>query len=349
MSDRTNVGIIFGGQSAEHEVSLQSAKNVLAAIDRERFTVVPIGIDKSGSWWQFAADDCFLNPDDPATITLKTDAATPLPLSALEPNAGTSRLIDLAFPLIHGPFGEDGRLQGLLEMLNIPYVGADVLGSAVGMDKDVMKRLLRDAGIPIAKFLTLRQHERIDPEMIAADLGLPCFVKPANLGSSVGVSKAHNETELADALAAAFTHDRKVLVEEAISGRELECSVLGNESPEASIVGEILPSHEFYSYEAKYLDEHGAALAIPAELPADLADRARELALLTYRTLECHDLARVDMFLNEEGALIMNEINTLPGFTSVSMYPQLWEASGLPYQALVTRLLELAQERSSRI
>lgn len=340
----TTIGLIFGGQSAEHEVSLQSAQNVLAAIDRDRFTVFPIGIDKGGRWWTFTSEDCFVNAHDPATIALNPATRAPFPLSRLEPSARNERPFDVAFPLLHGPYGEDGTIQGLFRLLGIPSVGGSVLGSAIGMDKDVMKRLLRDAGIPIGKFISITGPNDIDIDTVTADLGLPCFVKPANLGSSVGVSKVNDEAELSDALALAFTHDQKVLIEEAVIGRELECGVLGDRDPQASAVGEVIPTHEFYSYEAKYLDEQGAGLVIPAEIDATTTTRVQELAIDSFRALEGRGLARVDCFLSENGELLVNEINTMPGFTKISMYPRLFAEAGVSYSELVTRLIELARE-----
>jgi D-alanine-D-alanine ligase len=253
--------------------------------------------------------------------------------------------IDVIFPILHGPFGEDGTVQGLLKLADIPFVGAGVLGSAVGMDKDVMKRLLRDGGIPMGKFMVLRSHET--PPVfgrIVEELGLPFFVKPANMGSSVGVSKIHHEGEYLEGVKTAFTYDRKIILEEYIRGRELECSVLGNEEPVASAPGEIIASHEFYSYDAKYLDERGARLEIPARVPEAIAGKIRELAVKTFKTLECEGLARVDFFLEGGccGRLLVNEINTMPGFTKISMYPKLWEASGIAYRDLIDRLLEFA-------
>jgi len=248
---------------------------------------------------------------------------------------------------LHGPFGEDGTIQGFLKLADIPFVGPSVLGSAVGMDKDVMRRLLRDAGIPVTDYVTLRKGEPIDNQEIN-ELGMPLFVKPANLGSSIGISKVHDQSELDAAIELAFTYDTKVLVEKAVAGRELECGVLGNENPEASVVGEIIPTHEFYSYDAKYLDDNGAASQIPANIPEEVSKRIQELAIRTFKVLECEGLGRVDVFLTPENNVIVNEINTIPGFTSISMYPKMWEASGLGYTDLITRLIELAIQRFER-
>ncbi len=353
--EKIRVGILFGGKSAEHEVSLQSAKNVAEAIDRDKYDVALIGIDKSGRWLLPDQSQFLLNAGDPKLIALNRQNEENV---ALVPQSG-GELTDLTaggahssigviFPILHGPFGEDGTVQGLLKLAGVPFVGAGVLGSAVGMDKDVMKRLLRDEGIPIARFLVLKHNDRTDFEAISDEIGLPFFVKPANLGSSVGVHKVTDRESFDRAVEDAFGYDTKVLVEEFIDGRELECAVLGNENPEASVVGEIVPSHDFYSYEAKYIDEHGAALKIPADIPDALSDEIRELAVRTFQTLECEGLGRVDCFLKRDGGLIMNEINTIPGFTKISMYPRLWEASGVSYSELINRLIELAIERFDR-
>ncbi len=258
--------------------------------------------------------------------------------------------IDVVFPVLHGTFGEDGTVQGLLKLANVPFVGAGVLGSSVGMDKDVMKRLLRDAGIPIGKFLTF---DRVSIETanfaeIEKQLGLPVFVKPANLGSSVGIHKAHTQAELEEAVKDACNYDTKILIEEFIDGREIECSVLGNEDPIASVPGEIIPQHEFYSYEAKYIDEQGALLEIPAKLPKDLVQQIQQLAIQAFQVLCCEGMARVDIFLTKDNKVLLNEINTIPGFTKISMYPKLWEVSGIPYSDLIDKLIQLAIERFER-
>jgi len=345
MQRKLKVGILFGGKSAEHEVSLQSAKNVFDFIDREKYEPVLIGIDKNGRWFLGggSASDFLLDTDDPRRIRLNPSGS---PLS-LFPQIDA---VDAVFPILHGPFGEDGTVQGLLKLAEIPFVGAGVLASAAGMDKDIMKRLLRDASLPIGKFRALRSEEQPpDFDEVGAALGVPFFVKPANMGSSVGVSKVRKPQEFLAALKTAFEYDTKVMIEEFIPGRELECSVLGSPSDAAaSIPGEIKPHLEFYSYEAKYIDEHGAALIIPADLPAETAVRVRELSLAVFKTLCCEGLARVDFFLKEDGSLFVNELNTMPGFTRISMYPKLWEASGLSYTKLIDRLIELAVQRFER-
>ncbi len=351
-SKKLRVGILFGGKSAEHEVSLQSAKNVADAIDKEKFDVSLIAIDKTGKWLLPNQTEFLLNTSDPKTIALNTlgnESVALVPQSSGEvtnlSRSGVLPAVDVVFPILHGPFGEDGTVQGLLKLAGVPFVGASVLGSAVGMDKDVMKRLLRDAGLPIAKFKVLRQGEVVDFVEISMELGTPLFIKPANLGSSVGVSKAKNKQEFEEAVAHAFEFDTKIIVEEFVAGRELECAVLGNQNPDASGVGEIIPHHEFYSYDAKYIDEDGASLIIPADIPTEATERLRSLATLVFKTLSCEGLARVDFFYTKEGTLFVNEINTMPGFTNVSMYPRLWGAAGISYTDLITRLIELGVER----
>jgi D-alanine-D-alanine ligase len=352
---KLTIGIIFGGKSAEHEVSLQSAKNVYGAIDKEKYQPLLIAIDKEGRW--LLADEArfLINDGDPRLIGLQQSQArvTLAPecrgaLSSLV-TGRSGPAIDVAFPLLHGPMGEDGTVQGLLKLAGIPFVGSGILGSAVGMDKEVMKRLLRDAGIPIARFRALRAGEAIpDFAEVVADLGLPLFVKPANMGSSVGVSKVTDEAGYVGAVEEAFAFDLKVIVEEMVAGREIECSVLGNSRPIASGIGEIKANHDFYSYEAKYIDENGAALEIPAQLPPEVVEAARQLAIATFTTLCCEGLGRVDMFLRPDCGLVVNEINTMPGFTRISMYPKLWEAAGIPYTELIDRLITLAINRFER-
>jgi D-alanine-D-alanine ligase len=350
MTKKIRVGILFGGKSAEHEVSLLSAQNVMDAIDKKRFEIVAIAIQKNGSWVLPRSGDFLLNRGDAKKITLNQQATSPVALlpekhGALSEGSGTAGTVDVVFPILHGPFGEDGTVQGLLKLAGIPFVGASVLGSAVGMDKDVMKRLLRDAKIPIAKFVTILRGEKIDTKAIVKKLGLPLFVKPANLGSSVGVHKVKKSSDLATAIEDAFRYDTKILVEEFVDAREIECAVLGNRAPIASGIGEIIPSHEFYSYDAKYLDPEGARLEIPAKIPKTVAREAQKLALATFKALSCEGLGRVDMFLTKRGRLLVNEINTMPGFTQISMYPKLWAEAGISYSDLITRLIELAIER----
>lgn len=372
MPKKIRVGVIFGGKSSEHEVSLASAASIIASIDKDKYEVVPIGITKAGRWVLgegakklipqrvIEAGRPILIPPDPEVREI-----LPLPISAEGRGGSTTSLterrsrlplesnaIDVVFPVLHGRFGEDGTIQGLLELAGIPYVGGGVLASAVGMDKDVMKRLFRDAGLPIPKFLVFRaedlnSHGSACKRSIATKIRFPCFIKPANSGSSVGIHKAHSVNELDAALTDALRYDEKVLVEEGIVGREIECSVLGNQAPVASVPGEVIPIHEFYDYEAKYIDE-GSRLIIPAKLSKTQVKMVRKLAVAAYKAIDCTGMARVDFFVEKpSGKVYVNEINTIPGFTQISMYPKLWEASGISYPELIDRLLQLAMERHS--
>jgi D-alanine-D-alanine ligase len=352
--EKKHVGIIFGGKSAEHEVSLQSAKNILEAIDRTKFDVTLIGIDKNGGWHLNEASNFLLNAENPELISLnKSGRRVALfpgqQLNQLTESDGARRLsqLDVMFPVVHGTLGEDGSLQGLMRIANLPFVGSSVLSSAICMDKDVSKRLLRAAGLNVAPYICITKYSRnsINFQSVVEQLGLPVFVKPANLGSSVGVSKVTTREEFEFALSTAFNYDNKVLVEQSIKGREIECAVLGNERPEASLCGEIILSDSFYSYQTKYIDSDNAKIAVPAQLSQTTSDLIRKAAVKAFVVLECSGMARVDFFLTENGELIINEINTLPGFTNISMYPKLWEASGLSYSNLITRLIELAIER----
>ncbi len=357
MKKKLRVAVLFGGKSAEHEISLISARNVVEAIDKKKYEVVLIGIDKKGKW--YSSDDARLleKADRPKPIKFdrRQNALALVPSDKSKQwlrlaSRRADKPVDVVFPVLHGTFGEDGTVQGLLKMADIPFVGAGVLGSAVGMDKDVMKRLLRDAGVPIARFVTLRRAERqrLDFAAVASELGLPFFLKPANCGSSVGIHKVKDERQFAAAVKDAFRYDEKILLEEYIRGREIECSVLGNDDPIASIPGEIITRHEFYSYEAKYLDVKGAAFEIPAKLPSEIVAEIQQLAVKTFKVLCCEGMARVDFFLRGGSEVIVNEINTIPGFTKISMYPKLWEASGLSYADLIDRLIQLALERYER-
>jgi D-alanine-D-alanine ligase len=354
---KTPVIILFGGRSAEHEISLLSARNVLSALDRTRFEPMLVGIDKAGRWHRESERTLEAAAGDPRGVML--DASAPAvgmedALVARGPGSAPGAIDSEAvvFPVLHGTFGEDGTVQGAMELAGIAYVGAGVLGSAVGMDKDVAKRLLRDAGIPIVDFgvVTAGAFRRDPAGALRAlpDLGYPRYVKPANAGSSVGVSRAAGPADLERAVRAALAFDSKVLVERGVDAREIECAVLGNDSPEASIPGEILVHHKdgFYSYDAKYVDPDGASWKIPADLPPEMIARVQALAVATFRALELSGMARVDFFVTRDGrALYVNEVNTIPGFTAVSMYPKMWEASGLTPSALITRLIELAIER----
>lgn len=362
---RTRVGVIFGGRSVEHEVSLVSARAIMEALDPARYEVVPIGITHQGRWVLGGAH-CALPPDPSVggLVRLRNGggAASPSaspagriarrPAAAARPARGTPPLgrLDVVFPVVHGTGGEDGTLQGLLELAGIPYVGAGVLGSALGMDKAMMKVVFREAALPIVDHrVILRRDLEGGRERcvrtIEEAFGYPCFVKPANGGSSVGVSKAKDRGGLLEALDLAARYDRKIVVERAIDAREIECSVLGNDEPEASVPGEIVPANEFYDYRAKYIDE-SSRLIIPAPLTAEQARRVRDLAVKAFRALDLWGMARVDFFLDRSSdAIFVNELNTIPGFTPISMYPKLWEASGLSFPDLVDRLIRLALER----
>lgn len=355
---RRRVVLLFGGRSAEHEISVISARSVFDALDRDRYEVVAIGVTRDGRWQ--------LMPSGPPALpggssqTLPDVDRSPGEEVALDQEPGTNALIaadgsrteiDVVFPVMHGPYGEDGSIQGFLEMAGVPYVGSGVLGSALGMDKAVQKVLFRSAGIPVAHHEVVFEREwEEDPEAVEAraeHLGTPLFAKPAALGSSVGVTKVRERGELRAALEEAFRYGRKALLEAAIEGgRELECAVLGNDDPVASIAGEIIPrGHEFYDYDAKYLDEHGAELVVPADITPETLEDVQRLSIAAFRAIDASGLARVDFFLTSDGRLYVNELNTIPGFTSISMYPKLWEASGVPYADLVDRLIELAMER----
>jgi len=387
--NKLRVGILFGGRSGEHEVSLLSAASVFNAIDKNKYGVVPIGITKDGHWVTAADAERLLRGEfahheerhlragdpetTPAAAVLAQGESVVVPpepqqggsLTAFQTDAASHSLVrraadrainvDIIFPVLHGTFGEDGTIQGLLELAAMPYVGAGVLGSAAGMDKDVMKALFRAAGLPIVKHVTfLRSDWEAEPKkvqkLVESKLKYPVFVKPANLGSSVGISKAHNRKELGPAIAEAARFDRKIVIEQGVGGsrqkaREIECSVLGNDQPEASLPGEIVPSKEFYDYDAKYLDE-GSELIIPAKLNKAETKTVQQLAIGAFKAVDCSGLARVDFLMEPKNRKIyLNEINTMPGFTAISMYPKLWAASGLSYPALIEKLIQLGLER----
>jgi D-alanine-D-alanine ligase len=353
---RRRVAVLFGGRSAEHEISCLSARSVIDALDPEANEVVPIGITKEGRWHLLSGPPALPAesgrlPEVTAGIGRPVELATEGASSELVAADGSREPIDVVFPVLHGPMGEDGAVQGMFELAGVPYVGAGVLGSAVGMDKAIQKVLFAAAGLPVLPWEAVREPDaEEDPEGVgarAASLGYPVFVKPATLGSSVGISKVAGATALAAALDEAFRFARKAVLERGLEGaREIECAVLGNDDPVASVCGEIVPrGHAFYDYAAKYLDEGGADLRIPAELPEGLAVRIQRMAVTAFRAVECWGMARVDFFLGPDGSVWINEINTIPGFTSISMYPKLWEASGLSYPALIERLLGLAVER----
>ncbi len=352
---KIRVGVIFGGRSVEHEVSLISAQAVMAALDPERYDVVPIGIGKKGRWVCRGVHAAL--PADPSIgglihVTKSSSRGRGVPVRRGRSKGVSQGPLDVVFPVVHGTGGEDGTLQGLLTLAGIPYVGAGVLGSAVGMDKAVSKALFRQAGLPIVDYRVIRRRDlESDRDRVVLTVeesfGYPCFVKPSNGGSSVGVSKAKNRAGLIDGLTRAARYDRILLVERAVEAREIECSVLGNDDPQASVPGEIIPANEFYDYRAKYLDS-GSRLEIPARISPEQAGRVRELAVRAFQVLDLAGMARVDFFLDKTSeAIFVNEVNTLPGFTPISMYPKLWEASGLPFPDLVDRLIELALERHS--
>jgi len=360
LSKRIRLGILFGGRSGEHEVSLISAASLLKSLDPAKYEVVPIGITRDGQWRVGATPREFASQPERLLATVlnqgqaviaSADPTGPQ-LVPTHPEAQSSpgSRLDVIFPLLHGTFGEDGTVQGLLELADIPYVGAGVLASAAGMDKDAMKRLFRDAGLPVVDWrLVLRrdweQNPRAWSRRIARELGFPLFVKPANLGSSVGISKARTSRDLPAAIDLAARYDRKIIVEKGLDAREIECSVLGNDKPVASVPGEVIPVNEFYDYEAKYLKE-GSELVIPAKLSRRQSREVQELAVRAFRAIDCAGMARVDFLLDRpSGKVYVNEINTIPGFTPISMYPKLWEASGVPYPELIDRLVSLALER----
>ena len=358
-----NIGVVFGGMSAEHEVSWLSARNVVGAMDPGRYRPVPVLIDKYGDWYLLTLED--LHAEE--YLVMEKGIARARDMGSrhekrrvlLDPGSGKLSLVwrkektfalalDVVFPLVHGPYGEDGTLQGLCKLHRIPFVGPGVTASAVCMDKDVMKRILKESGVPSPRFVVITGkawEAGVNLESLQGQLGLPLFVKPANLGSSVGINKAKTMEELGESISHALRFDSKVIVEEFIEGREIECSVLGNEDAVASLPGEIVPKHEFYSYQAKYCDPEGADLRIPADLPPEVTSRVQELALKSFAALGCEGMARVDFFIRPDGSVLVNELNTIPGFTNISMYPKLFEASGIPCSELVHRLIQLGLER----
>jgi D-alanine-D-alanine ligase len=351
MKKKRTLLLLFGGQSAEHEVSIMSARNVAASINRDAYTLLLVYITRRGVWHHVKDVEGFTGrsgtpaladgnvvfavPSEPGAVLLNTADGSPV------------ASVDIAFPVLHGPCGEDGTVQGLFTLLDIPFVGAGVTGSAAGMDKDVMKRLLREGGIAVPDFLVFSRESRdsISFRGVKEKLGTPLFVKPANLGSSVGINMVEHEAAFNEALDEAFLYDKKIIIETCIQGQEIECSVLGNDNPVASVPGEIKPTHGFYSYDAKYVDDDGADLVIPANLDPEIAQRVQELAVKTFSLLCCEGLARVDFFVSHGGKVLVNEINTIPGFTNISMYPKLWEQSGISQPDLVEKLIKLALSR----
>ncbi|MBI5476707.1 MAG: D-alanine--D-alanine ligase [Ignavibacteriales bacterium] len=356
---KIRVGVIFGGRSAEHEVSLVSATSIINALDKNKYEIIQIGITKDNVWYSgdnvleriknkgyFNSDDsCYISPTSHTNAGLCVDGPK-RPLTRFD--------VDVVFPVLHGMFGEDGTIQGLLELSGIPYVGAGVLGSAVGMDKVITKQLCENAGIPVAPYIWFLESEyKKNPKtiinLIEKKIKYPCFVKPANSGSSVGISKSKNRKSLVDAIKLALKHDRKILIEKSIeNAMEIEISVLGNDEPTASVPGEIISSNEFYDYDAKYVDGKSQSI-IPAKLPKEIANKIKEYALLGFRSIDCAGMARADFLVTKNNYKIyFNEINTIPGFTSISMYPKLWEASGLSYSKLLDKLIQLGLDRAKR-
>ncbi|GHO43743.1 D-alanine--D-alanine ligase [Ktedonospora formicarum] len=360
---KIRIGLIYGGRSGEHEVSLASAESVIANINQDKYEVVPIAINKAGQWLLGVEPARMIEAqkntqakhelEQSTAVTFTGDPSLRRLISVKEGESlKDDGALDVILPVMHGTSGEDGALQGLLEMANIPYIGCGVLGSALGMDKEKMKMIFEQAGLPVGPYLVYRRNQwERDPEpimnAIEEKLGYPCFVKPVNLGSSVGINKAHDRAELAHAINVAAEYDRKIIIERNINCREFECAVLGNDEPIVSVMGEVIPSNEFYDYRAKYVDGKSQVI-IPAPVSQELSQEMRRQALVAFTSLDLSGLSRIDFFLEKEANKIyINEVNTLPGFTKVSMYPTLWEASGLSYAELIDRLIELALERHS--
>jgi D-alanine-D-alanine ligase len=345
MNKRKRIAIIFGGKSVEHEVSLRSAKNIIDNLDPDLFEAVLIGIDHKGSWYHLKEHTFHVQEGDQLGIRLSQDKEN---IFLLETGESIGE-IDMVFPILHGNDGEDGSIQGLFHTLDIPFVGTGVLGSSVAFDKICSKKLLDNAGIPNARYMTLfiEEKDTIDFESVKMHLGSPVFIKPVASGSSVGVFKVDSSVSFQKAIHESFQYDNVLLLEEFIEGREIECAVMGNDKIEVSLPGEIriIGKHDFYSFDAKYVDDKGAALDMPADLPDNTVKEIQELAKLAYQCLFCEDFARVDMFLTKKGTILINEINTIPGFTHISMFPQLWTLSGISYKDLITLLIDMAFEK----
>lgn len=351
---KLNIAIMFGGKSAEHEISLQSASNIINAVDRSLFTPILLGIDKNGDW--------FYNPNyNNTNVNLtKVDYFLGAKKVFILKQAQGVEIIDkgtievlakfeIVFPIIHGAYGEDGTLQGFLKMMDIPFVGPNILSSSIAMDKDIAKRLFRDAGIPIANFYTIYSHspEQYSFEEIITHFGIPFFIKPANAGSSIGVSKVRDKKDFEKAIIEVFKYDKKALIEEAVLGKEIECAVLGNDDNiQASVIGEIIPTLEFYSYDAKYINPNGANFKIPADVNENTSNKIRELSIKAFKAIQGEGMARIDFFLREDNSFVLNEINTLPGFTQISMYPKLWEYMGVQCKDLITILIDLSVQKN---
>jgi len=351
---KINLGVFFGGRSVEHEISLISAKNIIDAVDKTKYNIIPVGINKNGEFFFYNGKDCILNSNDAKKVHLSKNG---IPITF---SFGQSKELigvfdknlriktDVAFPVLHGSFGEDGTIQGLFEMAGIPYVGTGVLGSAIGMNKDIAKKILENSGIKTAKFLVfnISEKEKISFSYIVSKLKCPFFIKPTNLGSSVGVYKIKNKSDFDKKIKDIFKFSNRIMCEEMITGREIECSVLGSENPIASLSGEVIPSHEFYSYEAKYLDENGAQLKTPANLPKKTIHKIQETAIKIFKLLGCKGMARVDGFIKKNGDYVFNEINTIPGFTPISMYSKLWEVSKISQTKLINELIQIALKKN---
>jgi D-alanine-D-alanine ligase len=343
---KAKVAILYGGRSVEHGVSINSAKNIFEYIDREKFEPYPIGISKKGVWYLTSAIDKEIEKGKP--LTLQLNPGNP----SFQTGDGKTIHADVVFPVLHGTDGEDGSIQGLLKAMELPMVGTGVLGSAMSMSKLVTKRLLKEAGIPVTKFRAVyfNQKESLSFPELEAEFGLPFMVKAASLGSSVGISKVKNETDFLTALNEAFRYDDSVLIEQYVKGREIECAILGNYPPEASLPGEIIisPKYEFYTFDAKYVDGEAVKIEVPAKLEAPIAEKIRELSIKTYQALHCEDFSRIDLFLGDDGKIYINEINTIPGFTNSSMYPMMWKDRGISFPDLITKLIALCRERFER-
>ncbi len=354
MHTKLHIALIFGGRSAEHEISLLSARNIIEQIDRDKYEIILIGMDREGQL--FLQEPWPSNPHlQPEKLVLTKHINDMVTFIRGQHRAvlinvmskAVMQSVDVVFPILHGPFGEDGIMQGLFRLADVPFIGADVLSSAVCMDKDIAKRTLRDAGLPVVPFTTLyrRQRNDIDPATLIKTIGLPCFVKPANMGSSLGISKVKQEKELLTAIDLAFEYDNKVIIEKAIIGRELECAVLGNDDLRSTPPSEIVPKHEFYTYEAKYLDPEGADLITHADVSDELSQHIQTIAKQAFTVLDCNGMARVDFFVTAKNEIYLNELNTIPGFTNISQYPKMWETQGLNNTALIDELIRLALER----
>ena len=352
---KIRLGILFGGQSAEHNISIQSAKSIIEQIDSDKYDIFPIGIDKRGCWHFFKPQPFLRNLKNhyPPTFS-KKDPLFPCLLKKIHPNKLLiippifTKNLDVIFPILHGPFGEDGTIQGLCELAHLPYIGSNHLSSAICMDKGIMKQILKGQNLPVANYRTLHFDDPLNEKKIIEALDLPLFIKPAQMGSSIGISKVCSPSELIDAIKKGFQYDERILIEQCIDGREIECSVLGNRYPEASLPGEILPTHEFYSYRAKYRNKISNPFIIPAQLEIEKRKEIQELSIRVFKIFHCEGMARIDFFLKKDGTIIINELNTIPGFTPISLYPKLWEVSGVGYSQLIERLIALAIQRYKR-